>query len=212
MDEVIDGVNLVDELPDDAARGQDLDARREQDRADVNTVLGRAGGISVAGSQPRAVPKSLTPDQRRQIERAVKSAKIDVNTGKDDRTLRRLALVLDLDVPADAQAKAGGLTTGKITFVLTIADLNKAQTIKAPVGAKPLSALTSQLQSLLGSGSGGTTGSSSSGSGSSSGTSTTPGAGGSGAPAGAPKKYLDCLQAAGQDVAAVQKCADLLTG
>ena len=165
---------------------------------DVNTLLSRAGSIGVAGSTPRKVSKGLTPQQRAQIERAVKSAKLDIYTGKDDRLLRKLAINVVLDVPADARQQAGGLSSGNVGFVLTLNDLNNPQEIATPQGAKPLSALTSQLQGLIG-GSTGSTGSGSSGS-------------GSDAPAGAPSAYLECLQKAGEDVAEVQKCAALLSG
>lgn len=178
---------------------------------DVNTLLSRAGSIGVAGSTPRKVSKGLTTKQRAQIERAVKSAKLDIYTGKDDRLLRRLAIDVVLDVPADARQQAGGLSSGNVRFALTLADLNNPQTITAPKGAKPLSALTSQLQGLLGgTGSTGSGSSGSSGSGSPGGTSTNPS--GADAPAGAPNEYLQCLQKAGEDVAEVQKCAALLSG
>lgn len=179
---------------------------------DVNTLLARADRIGVAGSTGSKVPSKLTDQQRQQIERAVKSARIDVWTGKDDTTLRKLAIVVDLDVPADARNKAGGLTTGRVSFNLAIAELNKDQTISAPAGARPLTELTAQFSSLLGAatGSGGTS-SGSSGSGASTPTTSTPAA--PGATSGsAPKAYLDCLQKAGSDVAAVQKCAALLNG
>lgn len=170
---------------------------------DVNTLLARADRIGVAGATGTKVPSKLTDAQRQQIEQAVKSATIDVWTGKDDTTLRKLAIVVDLDVPANARSKAGGLTTGRVSFNLAIADLNKDQTISAPTGARPLTELTQQFSGLLGA---------ATGSGSpSSPTTSTPAA--PGATSGsAPKAYLDCLQKAGTDVAAVQKCGSLLNG
>jgi hypothetical protein len=170
---------------------------------DVSRLLSKAQGLSVQGAG--AVPKSLTPEQRRDIARSVKSATVDVWSGKDDKTLRKLSLDVQLDVPQDVRSKVGNLRSGRITFQFTIADLNEPQKVTAPSGARPLSELTQALQQLglgaasgaNGSGSGGS-GSGSSASGSSSGAS------------GKQAEYLNCLQKAGTDVAKIQGCADKL--
>ncbi len=119
-------------------------------------------------------------------------------TGKDDKTLRKLTLDVDVAVPAEARKRAGGLSTGTLAVSLLIADLNADQTITAPAGAKPLSDLTQALGATSGGGAG---------------TSTTPSATTPTAPtAGATPEYLDCVQKAGQDLSKVQKCAELLGG
>lgn len=165
--------------------------------ADINRLLAKAGDLGVTGDTP--VPEGLTDKQRRDIARAVKSAKLDVWPGADDKTLRRLAIEVVLDVPADVRKSVGGLTSGKIEFDLTIADLNEEQEIKEPANAKPLSDLSSAL--------GGALGGSSNGGGSSSGGA---GSGGGAAPSGAQSEYLQCVQAAGNDIAKIQRCASLL--
>jgi hypothetical protein len=159
---------------------------------DVSTLLGKAGSLGQG-----AVPTKLTPTQRQQIASAVKDATVDVYTGKDDKTLRRLTLDVAIDVPSDLRSKVGGLSTGTVKLDLTIADLNKPQTVTAPTNARPMSELTTALRALLG---GTDAGAASSGGGSGS---------GSAAPS-ASSRYLDCLQQAGNDVAKVQKCAALL--
>jgi hypothetical protein len=166
---------------------------------DVNTLLGKAGSLGQGN-----LPSGLTASQRRDIERSVKSATLDVWTGKNDKTLRRLKIGIDIAVPADVQKRANGLKSGRLELDLTIADLNQSQTISAPANARPLSDLTSALG------------------GASSGTSTTPAVpavpttpaptGTSTAPAGASQAYLDCLTKAKNDVTKVQKCATLLGG
>lgn len=168
---------------------------------DVSALLGKAGAL---GSQAN-LPSSLTPRQRRDIEASVKDARLQVWTGKDDKALRRLAIAVDLDVPADVRKRAGGLTTGTLTFDLTIGQLNQQQTIAAPASARPLSDLTSILQGQGATGGGGASGGASSGGGGSAGGATGTGTGS----AGASSKYLTCLQKAGSDVAAVQQCAAL---
>jgi hypothetical protein len=163
---------------------------------DVNTLLGKAGSLG----QGR-VPTSITDQQRKDIESAVKSASLEVWTGKKDTTLRRLKIAVGLEVPADVQKRAGGLQRGTLVFDLLISDLNAAQTITAPANARPLSDLTSALGGAAASGGGGTGATPAP-------TTTTPPASGS----GASQQYLDCLQKAGSNIAAVQKCADLIGG
>jgi hypothetical protein len=137
------------------------------------------------------------------IERSVKDAKVDIYTGVDDHALRRLALSVTLAVPKDAQQQAGGLRSGDLRFDLTIADLNKDQTIEAPADALPFSELQSQLAALQGTASSGQP--TQTRPQTSSGTSSPPSS-------GAPPKYLQCVSKAGTDIAKVQKCASLVNG
>jgi hypothetical protein len=165
--------------------------------ADVNKLLAKARNLG--GSTTQGVPQALSPQVQSTIERSVKTARVDVYTGEDDHALRRLALSVSLVVPKDAQKAAGGLQSGELRFDLTIADLNKDQSISAPQGARPFSELQSALQALQGGGSASATPSTTTPS------TTTPSA-------GAPSAYLDCVQKAGTDIAEVQKCAALVNG
>jgi hypothetical protein len=168
---------------------------------DVNSLLGKASSLGQGN-----LPSGLTAQQRTAIERSVKSAKLDVWTGKDDKTLRRVRIELGISVPADLRKQANGLKNGVLVFDLKIEDLNESQDIKEPEGARPLSELTSALGGALPGTSGG-------------GTATTPPAttppattappAGAG---GASQEYLDCLAKAKNDISKVQKCADLLGG
>ncbi|HEY4277534.1 MAG TPA: hypothetical protein VGM91_04895 [Conexibacter sp.] len=148
---------------------------READRAGLSTVT--------AGQLPTSIPARA----RAEILSAVRDPRVDVWTGKDDKTLRRLAVSLDV-------APRGG-RPGHVTFAVTLSDLNKPQTIVAPRNVQPLDDLLSGLSALMG-------GSGLSGA--------LPGGSGSGAGA-ATDDYGRCLQQAGTDVAKAQKCADLLT-
>jgi hypothetical protein len=172
--------------------------------ADVSTLLSKAKALNIAGATT-PLSASLTPTERAAIERSVKTAAVDLWTGKDDRTLRKLALNVTLDVPQGERDALGGLRSGRIGFQFTIADLNAPQTITAPKGARPISELQKALQQLAGSASAGSSSSGSSGSSGSGGTTTDP------APSSGPQKqYLDCVQKAGTDVAQIQQCAALL--
>jgi hypothetical protein len=175
----------------------DVDVRRLL--ADVAVLLGKAKGLKVGGASPIAT--SLSPEQQRKIEQAVKSAKVDLWVGQADKTLRKLAVDLVLDVPQDQRGSLGGLQSGRIAFQFTIADLNTPQAITEPKDTRPISDLQKVLQQLFGSGASSSSGSSS--------TTTTPA---QPAPTTGPQKaYLDCVTKAGGDVAKIQHCAGLLS-
>lgn len=148
---------------------------------DVNRVLNRASTAS--GS--KQVPQRLTAAQRKTIQDAVDTATVDVFTGKDDKLLRRLDVSVKLK-------PSGSVKGGTIRFQLELDALNKDQTITAPANTKPLDDLIGQQ----GGGTGTTTPTPT--------TPTTPAA-----PSGGSSDYLQCLNKAGDDLAAVQKCADL---
>lgn len=162
---------------------------------DVSTLLGKAGQLGQAAA---GVPSSLSEQQRKDIEASVKDAALEVWTGKDDKALRRIKLTVGIDVPEAVRPRAGGLRTGKLTFDLTISDLNEPQEIAEPKNARPLA----DLQQLIGGGATGATGQQ-------------PSAGQAPAPAPAApsgaesSEYLECITAAGNDVAEIQKCATL---
>src|SRR6478672_5385476 len=120
---------------------------------DVSTLLNKAGSL---GSSAAGVPSKLTTAQRVAIASSVKDAGLQVWVGKDDKTLRRVKIDVDIDVPKAIRSRAGGLSTGTLTFDLAINDLNKPQTITPPENARPLS----DLQQLIAAGgsSGGTSG------------------------------------------------------
>jgi hypothetical protein len=156
--------------------------------ADVNRLLAKAG----SAAQTKQVSK-LTPAQQKEIEDAVRSASVDVFTGKDDNLLRRL------DVRVGLQ-KSGQVQGGQLRFQLQLDAVNQSQTITAPKGAKPLSDLISGLQ-------GGATGSTAPS------TPTTPApSSGSSSGSGSSSKYLQCVQQAGSDIAKMQQCASLQSG
>jgi len=156
---------------------------------DLNKLLARvsAQGLPTGQRLPSRIPDS----DRQQIEDAVKSARIDVWSGTQDHTLRKLTLALAIDIPRES-------TSLDILLSIELTDLNQPQTIEAPTTTRPLNELLGQLQGFLGGALGG-------------------GAlgGGSGSSGGASSQqlqdYSDCVQRAGSDVEEAQKCADLLT-
>jgi hypothetical protein len=162
---------------------------------DVNTALTKARGLGVQGTEN--LPEKLTDAQKKQVADATKNVGVEIYTGKDDSTLRRMLVKMDVAAPAGS---SGGAESGTLSLDFNLLDLNESQDIKAPSGAKPFEQLLGQLGGLgLGTGGAGG-GSGSSGSGSS-----------GGASAEQLKKYSDCVTAAGSDTAKAQKCAELLS-
>lgn len=150
---------------------------------DINTFLAKAKQQGLDNTAGGKLPSQLTAKERQQAAQAIKSSSVDVWTGKDDKTLRKLAVALNVTGKSNER--------GSVTFSIELADLNQPQTIAVPTGAKPLTDLLSQFQGLLGD-----TGTGSASSGSSS--------------PGQVDRYTKCLMRANGDVAKAQKCLPLL--
>ena len=75
-----------------------------------------------------------------QLRRAVRSASIDVFTGKEDRLLRRLTINADLRANAPAAVRRALGALGEVTFrlELAIAHPNRPVHVSAPADAQPL--------------------------------------------------------------------------
>jgi hypothetical protein len=166
----------------------DVDVNKLLD--DVNTALEKVRSLGVQGSAQ--LPEKLTDAQKKQAADAIKDLNVEIYTGKDDSTLRRMVVNMNID---------DGKDSGSLKFDVSLTDLNEDQDISEPSNAKPFDQLLSQLGGLGLGGLGATGGSSgSSGSGSS-----------GGASADQLKKYSDCVQKAGSDVQKAQKCSSLLS-
>ena len=160
---------------------------------DVNTALDKARNLGVQGSD--TLPEKLTDKQKQEAADAIKDLSVEIYTGKDDTTLRRMLVTMGVDAKDDA---GGGATSGTLILDFSLLELNEDQSIEAPSGAKPFDELLGELGGL-GLGGAGASGSGSSGSGT------------GGASAEDLKKYSDCVTEAGSDTAKAQKCADLLS-
>jgi hypothetical protein len=197
---------------------------------DVDDLLKRANQLGLSQQQQQQLPEAIPPAAKKQIVDAVKEAKLDLFTGKDDKILRKIEVSLKFEVPEDLRDDVQGLRSGDIDFSLEIADLNERQTIKEPTRARPLRELQRQLSGLGGLG-GGTSGGSGGGSGgsggdrsggSSGGGSSGGGSSGSGSGGGselgsrggnvdrgAATRYLRCVEKASGNEE-LRECAELL--
>lgn len=163
---------------------------------DVNAALSKVGsmGLGAAGAN---LPTKITDAQKAEVAKAVKDLTVEIYTGKDDTILRRMVIALDVQNPT-----GGGSGAAKINLDLSLLDLNKSQEFKAPSNTKPIDELLGGLGGL--GALGGVTGGGSSGSSSGS-------SGSSGSSQQKLEEYSKCIQDAGSDLQAAQKCAELLT-
>jgi hypothetical protein len=173
---------------------------------DVSTLLGKAKGVTSAGGAATgtSVPTQLSAAQRDVIAKSIKSAKVDVWTGAKDHTLRRVAVNVQVDVPADLQDQAGGLKNGHVIFQISIAQLNQAQKITKPADVRPIGELRGALQDLGLVGSGTASSTTPEATTAPTPTATTP------AQPSPQEEYAQCIANAGEDLAKVQDCAEYL--
>jgi hypothetical protein len=71
-------------------------------------------------------------------------------TGREDHTLRRIAVDVRFDVPADERAKGSAPQAGRVRLDLAFADLNREQAIGAPAHLRPVSELAGAMRRVLG--------------------------------------------------------------
>lgn len=133
----------------------------------------------------------LKPQLRDEIARAVKSSRVEVWTGVEDRILRRLDVAIDFTLGEDARSI--GLTGGKINLRVRLDGVNATRVdVTAPKGARPLSRLADGvgLEALLGG--------------------LKPGAQGGAIPGDGGAAFLECLESADGGRAAIARCASQL--
>ena len=104
--------------------------------ADIDKLLSQAGGSG------GGLGGLLSPKIRQQISDGVKTAKVDVWTGTDDKILRQLAVAIDFAFKG-GQTPIPGLESGKIDLRLRLTDVNETKlTVTAPADARPLRDVT----------------------------------------------------------------------
>jgi hypothetical protein len=152
----------------------------------IDTLLAEVDRQGLADASGQDVPDRIPADDRADIERSIRDARVDVWSGTDDSILRKL----QVGVEVAPQGGANDAEGGTIEFALQFDGVNEEQSIAAPTNTRPIDQLLGQFQGLLGgSGLGGSAG---------------------GAAGGDIDEYQDCLVRAAGDVEAAQRCASLL--
>jgi hypothetical protein len=196
---------------------------------DVGTFLGKASSLGVPDAGD--ISTSISPATKAKILAEVRRPSVEIWTGTDDQTLRKLALSVTIPVTGGLSGQLGGLKSAVLSLDVLYQNLNRPQSIIAPTDVKPYSQFESRVQTLItairgavsgsleGSSVAGTSGAASAGStagGSAptaAGSTAAPsGTGESGSSGGVPSAYAQCVGAAGDDYAKMYKCAPLLSG
>lgn len=170
---------------------------------DVGSLIGQAG-TAAKGATGANTPTEIDDEQKAAIARSVKTAKVSIDTGREDRTLRAISLRLILEVAEEDRDKLGGLEKLDVDLTLSISQLNAVKSIPVPKNPQPIDDLQKALADAVaqsGSSGGGTATTPDD-------TATTPSP--STGTGDKQQQYADCLQKAGDDVAAIQRCADVI--
>ena len=164
--------------------------------ADLDSLLGRAGGVSGAAA-------GISAAQRKELVKAITGANVDIWTGEKDHKLRRIKVDVDLKTPSGEK--------GTIELDLGVSQIDQKQAIGPPANPRPIAELTSALATLAARAGSGSAGGSGAASGSTGPTGSSGAQGDTGAalPENA-TQYDRCLAAAGANIAAAQRCADLV--
>ena len=114
-------------------------AESDRIRAQLDAVAAGNDLLSLARSLGAGVPSDLAGKSADQLRGAVRSAEIDVFTGKEDRLLRRLVIDADLaaDVPAELRSALGDLASAHFRLELELGSPNREVSVEPPSGAKP---------------------------------------------------------------------------
>jgi hypothetical protein len=112
------------------------------------TSLGLGSGLT--GTPTRPSGGALSSAVIDELTKSIKSAHVDVYTGKDDHLLRRLEVAATIAGTPQTEAVLGGLKSADVKVKLEFSDLNQQQSISAPANPESPSQLLPALQQLVG--------------------------------------------------------------
>jgi hypothetical protein len=116
--------------------------------ADADRLLAAAGsllGAIAASGTAGGAPALLTGAGLGALAGSVRSARVDLYSGAADHLLRRLSVSAALSGTGPA---GGGAAAASVTLVLTLAALNRVQSIAAPTAPRPFSELLPAAERL----------------------------------------------------------------
>jgi hypothetical protein len=116
--------------------------------ADVSKLSQAGSRLGLASPIPGAA--SISSAAIDELAKSFHGAHVDVYTGKDDHTLRRLEVTATVSGTPQTQSLLGGLSSAHVHLVLGFSDLDKAQSISAPPNPQPAAQLLPALQQLVG--------------------------------------------------------------
>lgn len=126
----------------DLSDGHIAGARTHRIRGQLDIVATVNGLLDIARAFGRDLPR-IDGASAAQLRRATRATLFELDTGRDDRLLRRLRLEADfaLDVPAHLRRQLGDLLGAKVVFRLGVRRPNAPVTVEDPESARPAAAL-----------------------------------------------------------------------
>lgn len=118
--------------------------------ADVTKLSQTSGSLGLGSAVPGTGAGGLSSTAIDELGKSVKSAHVDIYTGKDDHLLRRLEVTATITGTPQTEALLGGLKAADVKVKLEFSDLNQPQNISAPPNPESASQLLPALQQLLG--------------------------------------------------------------
>lgn len=113
----------------------------------VARLLGTVRAQQPAGGTQ--VPSlDLTPERRRDIERAFAAPSFTAEVA-EDRTLRRIVVATRFTTPEANRAAAGGTTGGTLEYRAEYSDVGKTVAVTPPADAEPIQDFVAALQELV---------------------------------------------------------------
>jgi hypothetical protein len=94
---------------------------------------------------PGATPPRIPQDVADKVEDAVKDARTETDVGRDDGIMRRNLVELRFEIPEDQRSRLNGLEGGEIKMLFEQSDVNGAQHVTPPSGARPIEELLGTL-------------------------------------------------------------------
>jgi hypothetical protein len=136
----------VDDWIEDAelSDGSEVDGTRtDRIEAELDVAAAAQDLVELSRGLGQGTLEELSDADEQTIERATRSAKLELLTGEEDRLLRRLNLSVDLgfDVPTELRNALGTLVGARIDLELAIDDPNEPVRVSEPEGALPYSEL-----------------------------------------------------------------------
>lgn len=181
----------------------------------LSPLLSKVSGVGVKGVGK--LPRSISPATEAKIAAEIHNPTVGIWTGTSDKTLRKLQIDFSIPLSGKLSRELGGVSSVGVSLALQYSDLGQPQTVSIPAHLAPYKDLTAKLNSILSEvegalalGSLGSSAGSSAASGSAITGNTSAGSAGSAGSTRALSRYSQCIQAAGKDVAKMQKCASLL--
>ncbi len=116
--------------------------------SDVSKFSQAGSALGLGSTMPGG--SLFTPNAIGELSKAVKSAHVDIYTGKSDHLLRRLEIQATVLANAQTSSILSGLSSAEVKFAVELSNINRPQTIAAPSKPESATQMLPALEQLLG--------------------------------------------------------------